>query len=635
MTSRNTEIGLVLPPGTRQRRAANEDFGAIGVLRLLLVGSILVPLLLAASAGWLSYRASYERTTTALVKAAAAAQENTTKILDTHVLVAARISDLLSGLSDDQVRAQEEALHQRIADQIDGLPQVAAAWVIDRDGHALVSARVFPVNRDLDQSSRDDVRILQDTKTPPTLIWALRARSLDAGDFHPYFTVSRRRQASDGSFQGVIVIAVSGEYFASFYGALLSGLPQYQASVIREDGSSLARYPDTEPPPEQHDEPLANAIAEGAIGGVAAGGDTFSGNGSVIAYKRLADYPVYVAIARTKASIRHEWLESIVGYAVIGISAALGLLMLSSLALRRAQREKHAIERARMIEDELHQAQKARTVELSAANQRLGQTVAALESAKLAAEAASKAKSDFLANMSHELRTPLNAIIGFSDMMKSEALGPLGNPTYRGYAADINFSGIHLTEIIDDILDVVRHEAGKVELKEEAVHVAQMVEDVLRLMAPHAIEAELKLSWLSVGAIQPSLYCDRLRLRQMLLNILSNAIKFSHRGGLVEISAEASDGITIVVKDRGIGIDPADIERILTPFGQVASVYSRNHQGIGLGLPLTKALVECHGGRLTLYSAVGIGTEVRLSFPPERVVWVQPELRAESIAASD
>ena len=126
----------------------------------------------------------------------------------------------------------------------------------------------------------------------------------------------------------------------------------------------------------------------------------------------------------------------------------------------------------------------------------------------------------------------------------------------------------------------------------------------------------------------PPLYCDLVRLRQMLLNILSNAVKFTEPGGLIEIKAELANGLELTVRDTGVGIKPEDIARILTPFGQVASVYSRNHQGTGLGLTLTKALVERHGGRLSLHSVPGVGTTVRLSFPVERVVWspVEPDM---------
>jgi signal transduction histidine kinase len=242
------------------------------------------------------------------------------------------------------------------------------------------------------------------------------------------------------------------------------------------------------------------------------------------------------------------------------------------------------------------------------------------------AEAASKAKSDFLANMSHELRTPLNAIIGFSDMMKSEMLGPIGNESYRSYVSDIHFSGGHLLEIINDILDAVRHESGKMELNEHSVSVEDIIADALRLITPQAQQGNISVNWERDIEALPALFCDEIRVRQMLLNILSNAVKFTQAGGKIDLKSElTSGGLELIVKDTGIGIEPEDIARILTPFGQVASVYMRNHQGAGLGLTLTKALIERHGGDLSLRSTPGLGTTVRLCFPTDRLIDSQPE----------
>jgi signal transduction histidine kinase len=286
-----------------------------------------------------------------------------------------------------------------------------------------------------------------------------------------------------------------------------------------------------------------------------------------------------------------------------------------NLMLRELERQHRELDQYRTtLEEQVND----RTAVLSTDIEQLKEKIEELLAAKLQAEAASKAKSDFLANMSHELRTPLNAIIGFSDLMRSEILGPIGNRTYVDYAADINFSGAHLLEIINDILDVVRHESGKLDLNEELVDVAAVINEALRLVAPQALQGRVGLAWLAPAPPVPPLYCDRVRVRQMLLNILSNAVKFTGPGGSVEVSAELGDGIDLVVKDSGVGVKPEDLGRIMTRFGQVASVYSRN-QGAGLGLTLTRALVERHGGGLSLHSAPGVGTTVRLSFPAARV----------------
>ena len=293
--------------------------------------------------------------------------------------------------------------------------------------------------------------------------------------------------------------------------------------------------------------------------------------------------------------------------------------------LGELDRQQGELERAAATLDE---QVRERSRALSDANARLGETIMRLETARLEAEAASRAKSEFIANMSHELRQPLNAIIGFSDLMKSETLGPIANKTYLEYASDINFSGTHLLEIIADILDVARYEAGRMELKEEPAAVEEVIGEALRLIAPQAAQGRVGVEWTPPAPPLPPLFCDRVRLRQILLNLLSNAIKFTRPGGLVEIRAELGEGLQLVVSDTGIGIKPQDIAHIMTPFGQIASLYARDRQGAGLGLTLTKALIERHGGSLRLDSTPGVGTIVRVAFPAERVMRPTGEVHA-------
>ena len=244
----------------------------------------------------------------------------------------------------------------------------------------------------------------------------------------------------------------------------------------------------------------------------------------------------------------------------------------------------------------------------------------ALLAAKEEAELASRSKTEFLANMSHELRTPLNAIIGFSQVMSDELLGPLGNPRYSSYARDISASAQHLLGIISDILDVSKLEAGKIELDENEIDIGQMARDILHLVAERAHALEIAVE-LELGAELPTLKADALKLKQVMLNLVTNAIKFSHSGGRVLIRARAGeDGLRIEVVDHGIGMDEAEIETAVTRFGQVASTWNRKHPGTGLGLPLAIGLVELHGGRLVIESEKGVGTTVTVCLPSERLL---------------
>lgn len=245
----------------------------------------------------------------------------------------------------------------------------------------------------------------------------------------------------------------------------------------------------------------------------------------------------------------------------------------------------------------------------------------AVRHAKEQADNASQAKTDFLANMSHELRTPLNAVIGFAQVMRNEYLGPLGSARYREYAAGIEESGQHLLELIEDILDVARIESGQVTLKEEELDPAQVMDAVGRLIRPKADGARVML-YVEPNTSLPVLRADARRLRQILLNLLSNAIKFTPAGGRVELRAvaEPNGGLTFVVVDTGIGIKPAELEKVMELFGQAQSAYSRSHAGSGLGLPIASSLAELHGGTLSIDSVPDHGTTVRVRFPQDRVL---------------
>jgi PAS domain S-box-containing protein len=241
---------------------------------------------------------------------------------------------------------------------------------------------------------------------------------------------------------------------------------------------------------------------------------------------------------------------------------------------------------------------------------------ASMEEARHAAEMANKAKTELLANMSHELRTPLNAIIGFSQTMRDGLFGPLGNEKYGEYADHIHASGSHLRDLINDMLDVAAMESGRLTLNEEEVDLADVQKTAVDMLASQAREAGVTLAN-AIGSDQPRLRADPRRLRQILLNVLSNAVKFTPQGGRIDCAARRDDdgGLAITVRDTGIGMDEQGLITAMTKFGQVDSSLSRKQEGTGLGLPLTKGLVELHGGRLDLASAPNAGTTVTIRLP--------------------
>lgn len=249
-----------------------------------------------------------------------------------------------------------------------------------------------------------------------------------------------------------------------------------------------------------------------------------------------------------------------------------------------------------------------------------------ISDARRKAEVANLAKSSFLANISHELRTPLNAIIGFSEMSAREMLGPIGNKTYRDYAHFVHSAGKHLLAVINDILDLSRVEAGRLELEESETDLHEVIGPSIEMIKFRA-EAQSVAIHEEVEAGLPQVWIDRRLIRQALCNLLTNAVKFTPADGAITVSAGMmeSGNVFLSVADNGIGMSQADIKLALEPFGQVQSVMTRAHEGTGLGLPLVKTFIELHGGSLELRSDTGEGTTARLILPAERVLSARQE----------
>jgi len=271
-----------------------------------------------------------------------------------------------------------------------------------------------------------------------------------------------------------------------------------------------------------------------------------------------------------------------------------------------------------------YSSQIARFVErndLEAAATAAEEVAAIAEMRREAMEAANRTKSEFLANMSHELRTPLNAIIGFSDMMMHSLTTTRDMEKFLEYARDINHSGHHLLALINDILDLSKIEAGKLDVNETEIDLHEMAKQCLTIVSPNAEENKLEMI-LRIPPDMPPLLADERKIKQVCINLLSNAVKFTEPGGRIVVTAGMSreKEIFLRVTDTGIGIAARDIEKALAPFTQIDGALNRHHEGTGLGLPLSKALMELHGGTLILQSELGAGTTVTIHFPRERTI---------------
>jgi signal transduction histidine kinase len=299
----------------------------------------------------------------------------------------------------------------------------------------------------------------------------------------------------------------------------------------------------------------------------------------------------------------------------VAAAVAAGVILIMGLGLIGAIVDHHLAKRA------VGEAARLRAYieELEATKGRLESTTRSLKKALAAADAANDAKSRFLAAMSHELRTPLNAVIGFAELFKMEACGPLGDPRYREYAGDIHAGGAHLLKLINEILDLTSLNTGEISLRDEEIDVTAKIGRVVRVMLPDATKASVQLDFRIEPGL-PNLRADRQKLWQILINLISNAIKFTPAGGQVLVTAELCEaGMAIAVKDTGIGIAPDDMQRAFERFWQADNGLARKYAGTGLGLPIARDLVELHGGRLKLESGPGAGTTATIIFPADRL----------------
>ena len=325
---------------------------------------------------------------------------------------------------------------------------------------------------------------------------------------------------------------------------------------------------------------------------------------SMLAYSLPAAVVAATAPVAIAVSLNFLLMRTIQGY-VLGAMAITALIYFSMLAFRLYTTSLATIE-ARAEKDALIGE--------------LEQAKAKSDDARRGAETANIAKSRFLAQMSHELRTPLNAILGFSEVMKNEVFGAIA-PAYKDYSADIHSSGVHLLGLINEIIDLSRVEAGRYELNEEATDIVAVSQDCHHLLKIRAKNRGITIHELFEPDM-PKVWADERAVRQIFLNLLSNAIKFTPQSGDIWLKAgwTASGGQYISVRDNGPGIPEDEISIVLDSFGQGSNAIKSAEQGAGLGLPIAKSLIDLHGGTFTLKSKLREGTEVIITFPPERVM---------------
>jgi len=349
----------------------------------------------------------------------------------------------------------------------------------------------------------------------------------------------------------------------------------------------------------------------------------YRGISVLAAYEHVDVFNLGIVAKIDLAEIRAPFIQAGAMFSVIGIF----LVFITSFLFFRIvnpliQHLERALAALKKLFNEQESLISKRTAELNSELNMRKMIEKSLIRAKTEADEVNRSKSEFIANMSHELRTPLNSIIGFSEIIKNEMFGKIGNEKYKDYAFDINNSGAHLLSLINDILDVSKIEAGAVTLSDDIFDPRAPLNESIRMLKNRAHDAGIQITSEVLDGC-PNLKADELRVKQMILNLLTNSIKFTPKGGKVQILVHGhlNSGLEIEVADNGVGIAADDLERVMQPYGQAGQDAAvRVEESTGLGLPLINMLIELHGGTMKLTSAKGEGTQIILRFPKTRVV---------------
>jgi signal transduction histidine kinase/ActR/RegA family two-component response regulator len=568
---------------------------ATRLLHLLLIGSIVVPLVVLAGGGYLAWVSTRERAEADLMRRVAIAEEHALKVLDTHQLVAARINDLVGNLSDQAILIEEQVLHGQIAQEIKNLPQVQTALVIGRNGHPLVSATVYPVNRNLDLSDRAHFQALRE-RSDPYYVNVIEVGRLDS---ERHFFLSRRKESEPGSFDGVITVTVSPRYFQDFYIKLVDGNRDYTAGLVSTDGIGLVRYPEAAAS-EHRDQNLLNAAAEHQQGGVFRARSEIDGVDRLAAYDKLPNYPIYATVTRSWDSIVAEWRHSMLTHLYFGIPATLGLVALSLLALRRTRLEQAATDEAReatrqrdVAQDALRQSQKMEAI------------------------------GHLTGGVAHDFNNLLTVVLGNIELAQRqlENWTEASQDRMRRTLAQAMRGAQRGAMLTQRLLAFSRRQP----LSPKPLDLNKLVgglNEFLRRSLGETVDLE------TVGSAGLwKVEADPAQLEAALINLAVNARDAMPNGGKLTIEtanvqldadycgrhADVSPGsyVQIAVTDTGTGMSRKVLERAFEPFftTKVAG------QGTGLGLSQVFGFVKQSGGHITIYSEPGEGTTVKIYLP--------------------
>ena len=496
-------------------------------------------------------------------------------------------------------RASTAAFQQELVRWQKMLPQVDAASVVDVNGDILANTRQFPAPR-INMRNAD---FFQELKNQPDSGVVIKGPIFVRLNEQWMLYLARALVDDQGRFAGIVLAGIRASFFEHYFSMVDVGPDT--AAVLAYQTILIARWPHNDDAigkvlPGASDKFVRPAAGETAVN-LATGADQILRRIAVTNLK-MDNNSLYVAVSQSESAILLPWRREL---SWVAFFSALNVIIIGILIW--------CLFRVLKSEEDWRIAATERELQLSRQTKDLA-------AARDQAQTANRARGEFLANVSHELRTPLNAILGFSEILQKELFGPLGDSRYRDFVTYIHGSGLHLLEIVGNILDLTKIDVGRLELDEHEVDIVDIMQLCVRLVGDTAAAGGVDLEF-QCPAGRPLLWADPTRLKQILFNLLANAIKFTPAGKRVVLSAgDADGGYFIMVSDAGIGMSPEDLEDAMQPFRQIDNSLAKRYQGTGLGLPLTKSLVELHGGVLEIQSEPGKGTTAIVTLPVRRVL---------------
>ena len=573
---------------------SSTKIGGLWALRSLAVASVVLPLLVFVGGAWLAWRATVREATTTLSSELAVAQEQATRVLDTHMLLSDRINDVVGDSNNDTVIAREHELHARLLAMIGGYRQVTAAVVVGSNGQVLAASSRYPADHNVSFSDRDYFKAIRDSHLPYTIGGVVLGRLTH----EQVFSIARRLGNDPNQFSGIILIGVSPGYFSNFDREMFAGDTDYTARLIRDDGTLLAGYPEATESQSaaSRDELFVDSIARAPQAGLVHGRSSIDGIDRLIVYRKLANYPVYVMVGRRWDSVVREWRNVMATHLIFGIPATLSLLGLTLLAMRQARRQNATLTR---LQDEVHRREMAEE--------------ALRQSQKM------EAVGRLTGGIAHDFNNHLTVISSNIELLQRRM--PQGNEALARLT-DAAMSGVQRAATLTHRLLAFSRQQP---LDPEPMDVGRLVSSMSDLLR-RTLGEDIAIETVLAGGLWQT-RVDTNQLENVLLNLAVNARDAMPGGGKLTIETanaqlddayaathaevDAGQYVMLAVSDTGTGMTQEVMDKVFEPFFTTKPL----GQGTGLGLSMVYGFVKQSGGHVAIDSEPGQGSTVKVYLP--------------------